>query len=181
MQTADCRLADYISCYLYEYILYIPIPIRSASLANRSSSLANPSASLQVCSLHLSHTVVYYNRKAIDQVLIALQFYASGGLLQVVGGTTGVDKSTILLVVHNADAILETIIIIITNNSNHRAYSPEISSWNTNCQLARQSTWFLHHVLTVNQKLTYLPSNGSLSNISKTSGSVSSGFQTREN
>ena len=28
MQTADCRLADYISCYLYEYILYIPpIPI----------------------------------------------------------------------------------------------------------------------------------------------------------
>ena len=53
-----CRLqtADYISCYLYEYILYIPIPIRSASLANRSSSLANPSASLQVCSLHLSHT-----------------------------------------------------------------------------------------------------------------------------
>ena len=57
MQTADCRLADYISCYLYEYILYIPIPIRSASLANRSSSLANPSASLQVGSLHLSHTV----------------------------------------------------------------------------------------------------------------------------
>ena len=27
LQTADCRLADYISCYLYEYILYIPIPI----------------------------------------------------------------------------------------------------------------------------------------------------------
>ena len=23
MQTADCTLADYISCYLYEYILYI--------------------------------------------------------------------------------------------------------------------------------------------------------------
>ena len=58
MQTADCRLADYISYYLYEYILYIPIPIpiRRASLANRSSSLANPSTSLQVCSLHLSHT-----------------------------------------------------------------------------------------------------------------------------
>ena len=52
LQTAE--LADYISCYLYKYILYIPIPIpipiRSASLANRSSSLANPkreSASLQ--------------------------------------------------------------------------------------------------------------------------------------
>ena len=28
MQTADCRLADYISCYLCEYILlHIPIPI----------------------------------------------------------------------------------------------------------------------------------------------------------
>ena len=38
---------------------YIPIPIRSASLANRSSSLANPSASLQVCSLHLSHTAFF--------------------------------------------------------------------------------------------------------------------------
>ena len=24
---ADCRLADYISCYLYKYILYIPIPL----------------------------------------------------------------------------------------------------------------------------------------------------------
>ena len=24
---ADCRLADYISCYLYEYMLYIPIPL----------------------------------------------------------------------------------------------------------------------------------------------------------
>ena len=70
LQTADCRLADYISCYLYEYTCmytiytytsiytytYIPIPIRSASLANRSSSLANPSASLQVCSLQVSHT-----------------------------------------------------------------------------------------------------------------------------
>ena len=27
LQTADCRLADYISCYLYEYMLYIPIPL----------------------------------------------------------------------------------------------------------------------------------------------------------
>ena len=37
----------------------------------------------------------YYALKPIDQVLIALQFYASGGLLQVVGDTTGVDKSTV--------------------------------------------------------------------------------------
>ena len=27
LQTADCILADYISCYLYEYMLYIPIPL----------------------------------------------------------------------------------------------------------------------------------------------------------
>ena len=45
----------------------------------------------------------------MDQVLIVLQFYASGGLLQVVGDTTGVRKSTISLAVHNADAILETL------------------------------------------------------------------------
>ena len=46
-------------------------------------------------------------------MLIALQFYASGGLLQVVGDTTGVDKSTVsLLAVHNADAILETITVL---------------------------------------------------------------------
>ena len=37
----------------------------------------------------------YYALKPIDQVLIALHFYASGGLLQVVGDTTGVDKSTV--------------------------------------------------------------------------------------
>ena len=42
-------------------------------------------------------------------MLIALQFYASGGLLQVVGDTTGVDKSTVSLVVHNANTILKTI------------------------------------------------------------------------
>ena len=40
-------------------------------------------------------TNCYYILKSIDQVLIAVQFYASGGLLQVVGGTTGVDKSTV--------------------------------------------------------------------------------------
>ena len=47
-----------------------------------------------------------------DQVLIALQFYASGGLLQVDDDTTGVDKSTVSLVVHNADAILQTITVL---------------------------------------------------------------------
>ena len=47
-------------------------------------------------------------------MLIALQLYmyASGGLLQVVGDTTGVDKSTVSLAVHNADAILETITVL---------------------------------------------------------------------
>ena len=54
-------------------------------------------------------TNCYYILKPIDQVLIALQFYASGGLLQVVGDTTGVDKSTVSLVVHTANTILETI------------------------------------------------------------------------
>ena len=33
----------------------------------------------------------YYTLKLINQVLIALQFSASGGLLQVDGDTTGVD------------------------------------------------------------------------------------------
>ena len=33
----------------------------------------------------------------MDQVPIALQFYTSGGKLQVVGKTAGVDKSTVLV------------------------------------------------------------------------------------
>ena len=45
-------------------------------------------------------------------MLIELQFYASGGLLQVVGDTTGVDKSPVLMAVHNADAILETTTVL---------------------------------------------------------------------
>ena len=60
-------------------------------------------------------TNCYYALKPIDQVLIALQFYASSGLLQVVGDTTGVDRSTVSLsslAVHNADAILETITVL---------------------------------------------------------------------
>ena len=42
-------------------------------------------------------TNCYYALKPIDQVLIALQFYTSCGLLQVVGDTTGVDKSTVFI------------------------------------------------------------------------------------
>ena len=57
-------------------------------------------------------TNCYYALKQTDQVMIALQFYVSGGLLQVVGNTTGVDKSTVSLAVHNADAILETITVL---------------------------------------------------------------------
>ena len=62
-------------------------------------------------------TNCYYALKPIDQVLIALQFYASGGLLQVVDDTTEVDKSTVSLAVHiNADAILETITVLAHGN-----------------------------------------------------------------
>ena len=87
----------------------------------------------------------------------ALPFYASGSLLQAVGDTTGADKSTVSLAVHNADAIF------------HSAYSQEIALWDANCRLARQYKWFLHHVLTVNQRLTNLPSNRTLNNVLKSS------------
>ena len=45
-------------------------------------------------------------------MLIAIQFYVSGGLLQVIGDTTGVDKSIVSLAVHRADTILEAIIVL---------------------------------------------------------------------
>ena len=54
----------------------------------------------------------YNAQKPIDQVLIAMQLYASGCLLQVVGDTTGVDKSIVSLTVHKADAILEAITVL---------------------------------------------------------------------
>ena len=101
--------------------------------------------------------------KPIDQVLIALQFYASVGLLQVhlvVGDTTGGGKSTVSLAVHDTDAMLKTI---------HNAYSRKIALWDTNCRLARHCKWFLHHVLTVNQGLTNLSSNQALNNVLKSS------------
>ena len=47
--------------------------------------------------------------------LIALQFYVSGGLLQVhlvVGDTTGGGKSTVSRALHNTDAMLETITLL---------------------------------------------------------------------
>ena len=97
-------------------------------------------------------TNCYYILKPIDQVLIALQVYASVGLLQVVGDTTGVEKSTISPAVHNAE-------------NNHSAYSRENALWDTNCRLARQYKWVLHHVLTVNRRLTNLPSNRALNNV----------------
>ena len=78
-------------------------------------------------------------------MLIALQFYASGGLLQVVGDTTGVDKSTVSLVVHTANTILETITAL-----SHRKLHYEIL-----IVYKRDSiSGFLHHILTVNQGLT---------------------------
>ena len=70
-------------------------------------------------------------------MLIAVQFYVSGGLLQVVGDTTGVHKSTISLAVHSGRHI----------GNDHSAYSREIASRDTNFRLARQYKWILHHVL----------------------------------
>jgi len=68
----------------------------------------------------------YYALKPINQVLIAVQFYVSGGLLQVVGNTTGVHKSTISLAVPSRRH----------TGNNHSAYSQEIALWDTNCRLA---------------------------------------------
>ena len=45
-------------------------------------------------------------------MLIAIQFYVSGDLLQVVSDTTGVDKSIVSLAVHRADTILEAITVL---------------------------------------------------------------------
>ena len=95
------------------------------------------------------------NRPSADNTLIALQFYASGGLLQVVGDTIGEHKSTISLAVHSGRH----------TGNNHSAYPREIALWDTNCPLARQYKWFLHHVLTVNQRFTDLSSNRALNNV----------------
>ena len=101
-------------------------------------------------------TNCYYALKPIDQVLIALQFYASGGLLQVVGDITGIDNSTVSLAVHNADAILKRI-TVLTHGKLH--YGILI------VDLRDNMSGFLHHVLTVNQRLTNLPSNRAFNNV----------------
>jgi len=88
-------------------------------------------------------------------VLKALQFFASGGLLQVVGDTNGVHKSTILLAVYDGRRI----------GKNYSSYLREIALWDTNCLLARQYKWFLHHLLTVNQRLINLPCYRDLNNV----------------
>ena len=62
-------------------------------------------------------------------MLIVLQFYVSVGLLQVVGDTIGVDKSTVSLAVHNADAILKTI-TVLTHRKLH--YGILIVDWRDN-------------------------------------------------
>ena len=49
--------------------------------------------------------------------------------------------------------------------NNHSASSRKIPLWDSNCRLERQYKWFLHHVLTVNQRLTNLPANQALNNV----------------
>ena len=44
--------------------------------------------------------------RPIDQVLIALRFYASGNFLQVINDTVGVDKSTVSRAVHDVSQLL---------------------------------------------------------------------------
>ena len=68
-------------------------------------------------------TNCHFALKPIDQVLIALQFYASGGLLQVhlvVGDTTGGGRSTVSRAVHNTDAMLETITVLTHRKLHYR-------------------------------------------------------------
>ena len=64
-------------------------------------------------------TNCYYALKPIDQAdLIALQFYVSGGLLQVhlvVGDTTRGGKSTVSRAFHNKEAMLKTITVLTWN------------------------------------------------------------------
>ena len=43
--------------------------------------------------------------RPIDQVLIALRFYASGNFLQVIGDTVGVDKSTVSTAICEAEHV----------------------------------------------------------------------------
>ena len=59
------------------------------------------------CNTQQNHTL-----SLLHQVLIALQFYASGGFLQVIGNTFGVDKSTVSYAI--------TVSSQLTNGLTHR-------------------------------------------------------------
>ena len=97
------------------------------------------------------------NRPSADSTSILCECWLStSGLLQVVGDTTWVNKSTVSLAVPQRGRHI---------GNNLSAYSREIALWDTNCRLERQYKWFLHHVLTVNQRLTNLPSNRALNNV----------------
>ena len=61
-------------------------------------------------------TKCYYTLKLIDQVLIALQFYAIGGLLQIDGDTTGVCKSIVSLAVLTRTSYCKQSQCLLTGN-----------------------------------------------------------------
>ena len=96
------------------------------------------------------------NRPSADSTTILCQWWLTlSGLLQVVD-TTEVDKSTVSLAVHNVDATLETIPVLTHGNCimGHKLLINK-----------KKYKWFLHHLLTVNQRLTNLPSNQALNNV----------------
>ena len=62
----------------------------------------------------------------IDQVLIALRFYASGNFLQVIRDTFGVDKSTVSRAVYNVPQLLS-------------AKHNEFIKWPTNAAVIREN------------------------------------------
>ena len=66
---------------------------------------------------------------ALQQVLIALRFYASGSFLQVIGDTAGVDKSTVSRVVTNVSNALI-------------AKQSEFITWPTDAEVAEDKNSF---------------------------------------
>ena len=65
----------------------------------------------------------------LQQVLIALRFYASGSFLQVIGDTAGVDKSTVSRIVTNVSNALI-------------AKQSEFIMWPTDAEVAEVKNWF---------------------------------------
>ena len=60
------------------------------------------------------------NRPSADSTTILCEWWlTASGFLQVVGDTTAVDKSTVSLGVHNADATLETITVLTHGKLHH--------------------------------------------------------------